>query len=237
MENTFTTYNDPGMVLPNAQHNPYTGSAAAFAEPDTSSWYTRRNGCLTSDPTLIASRHIFPDAALPIGMPPSMGSPSKICVGYRNAWPLEKGVDPAETVNVEMNHPTFAFHVGAPTTLHQIDVESQLRRLDQPLTNCQAVLADDSPLFRNTVAPPVSHNVPKGVLNAGNPVSAILPSSRSDTCRMEADAVALAMSGRTFHNPTRQDTQRFVIPFSPPGVGTGAARPSQDQAQGRPYYS
>jgi len=147
---------------------------------------------------------------------------------------MEPVADPEETVAVERNHPTFAFHVGAPTTLYQIDVESQLRRLDQPLTNCHAVLAEDSPLYRNTVAPPPPGDVPKGVQNAGNPV-AVLVRPGGDTCRMEADAVAMAMSGRTFHNPTRQDTQRFGMPFSPPGVGTGTARP--DPSQGKPYYS
>ena len=227
------------MVLPHSQQNPYIGSAAAsIPAPDTSNWYSRRSACLRTDPTLIASRHIFPDANLPIGMPPSIGAPAKICAGYRNAWSLETVADPAETVAVERNHPTFAFHVGAPTTLYQIDVESQLRRLDQPLSNCQAVLADDSPLYRNTVAPPVpspgSGDIPKGVQNAGNPV-AVLVRPGGDTCRMEADTVAAAMSGRTFHNPTRQDTQRFVMPFSPPGVGSGAARPAP--SQGKPYYS
>jgi hypothetical protein len=167
-------------------------------------------------------------------MPSLISAPSKICVGYRNAWPLEKMADPTLTVDVERNHPTFAFHVGAPTTLYQIDVESQLRRLDQPLSNCQAVLADDSPLYRNTVAPPAAGDVPKGVQNAGNPVAAIIRPG-GDACRMEADAVATAMSGRPFHNPTRQDTQRFVMPFSPPGVGTGAARPAP--SKNLPYYS
>lgn len=237
METTLGAYNEPGLVLPNTKQNPYTGSAAAtIPEPDTSNWYTRRYGCLRTDPTLIASRHTFPDAALPIAVPPSMGAPSKICLGYRNAWPLEKGADPVATVEVERNHPTFAFHVGAPTSVYQIDVESQLRRLDQPLTNCQAVLAEDSPLYRNTVKPPAATDVPRGVRNAGNPDAAILRSGLgADACRMEADAVASAMSGRPFHNPTRQDTQRFVMPFSPPGVGTGAARPAP--VEGRPFYS
>ena len=234
MDTTFTTYNDSGLVLPNAQHNPYTGSAAAsIPAPDTSSWYSRRSGCLTSDPTLIASRHIFPDASLPIGMPPTIAPSSKVCMQYRTAWPMET-TDPTATVNVEMNHPTFAFHVGAPTTMYQIDVESQLRRLDQPLSNCQAVLSEDSPLYRNTVAPPASGDVPRGVQNAGNPVSAIIRPG-TDTCRMNADAVATAMSGRAFNNPTRQDTQRFVMPFSPPGIGSGASRPAP--SQGKPYYS
>ncbi len=185
--------------------------------PDTSGWYQRQYGCLKTDPTLIARRHTFPDALLPRGIPEDPAAFSKVCLEYRTAWPQQE-VDASAMVASEMEHPQFAFRVGGPATVHQIDTESQLRRLDQPLTNCQAVLANDAPLYRNTVAPPPPANVPVGVQNAANPIAAIVRPGENP-CREAADKVAMAMSARPFHNHTRQDTMLFAKPFAPPGIG------------------
>jgi len=130
-------------------------------------------------------------------------------------------VDPESMIQTEMNHPQFAFRVGGPGTPYQIGVESQLRRLDQPLTNCQAVIPEDAPLYRNTVAPPVVHNVDPRVQNAANPVAVMTrPEDPAAACRRAADSVATAISGRWLNNPTRQDTMRLGVPLSPPGIGT-----------------
>jgi hypothetical protein len=230
-------YNGANMVLPPAGQT-YAGAGMdnLVAAPNTAGWYQTQYGCLKSDPTLIARFHSFPDALIPDGVPRDPAAPAKICLGYRTAWPQED-VDAADMVDTEREHPQFAFSPGGPGTPYQIEVESQLRRLDQPLGKCQAVLPMDAPLFRNTVAPPPPMNVSPAVQNASNPVAAILVAGDREDCRGAADAVATAMSGRWLNNPTRQDTMRFEKPFSPPGTGTGAARGPAGGLTGRPYYS
>lgn len=199
-----------------------------ISAPDTTGWYRTQYGCLTSDPTRWARQHSFPDRILPDGIPLDPAASSMICLDYRTAWPLEYVSEKQQDSMVisEMSHPQFAFRatVGGPASVRQVDVESQLRRLDQPLGRCQAVLAPDAPLFRNTVAPPVPvpGAVPVSVRNATNPIAAIV--QRKDECRAAADAVATSMSGRWINNPTRQDTARMTQPFAPPGIGTGEAR-------------
>lgn len=248
-------YNGAGntAVLLNAQTNPYSGSVRdLIPAANTSAWYHTQYGCLRTDPTMIARLHTFPDAAIPRGVPQTAAPASFVCMdetcvrsagdgaatgcqSYVTAWP-EEFVDPTTMVLTEQRHPQFAFRAGGPATPYQIDVESQLRRLDQPLTNCQAVLADDAPLYRNTVAPPAppAGAVPVGVQNAGNPIAAII--TQEDRCRAAADAMATSMSGRWLNNPTRQDTMRFAKPFDPPGIGTGAPRTSALPAAGHPYF-
>jgi hypothetical protein len=230
-----------------------TGAAAVAAlipAPDTSAWYRTDFGCIRTDPTLIVRRHTFPDAPIPRGVPETPAPPSRVCadttctlplsnvgVGctqYRSAWP-QFAVDPSTMIDTAMNHPQFAFKAGGPGTPYQLDVESQLRRLDQPLGKCQAVIPEDAPLYRNTVAPPPVSGVPEGVQNASNPVAAMIRSVGAEACRMEADSVATAMSGRRFWNPTRQDTMRFDQPFAPPGIGRGAPRPRPSGSM--PFYS
>jgi len=219
---------------------------------NTSTWYRTNYGCLRTDPTLITRRHTFPDAAIPRGIPKTPFGASRLCsdttcglavseygegcTQYVTAWP-QQAVDPTLMINTEMNHPQFAFHLGGPGTPYQIDVESQLRRLDQPLTKCQAVIADNAPLYENTVAPPPVRGVPEGVQNASNPVAAMIRQVGADKCRIDADKVASSMSGRFVNNPTRQDTMRFDRPFSPPGIGTGSARPRQPAVSGTAFYS
>jgi hypothetical protein len=102
------------------------------------------------NPTAIAQRHTFSDAPIPRGVPFDPAAPSKICLEYRTAWPAVANSEGASAamVEVERHHPQFAFSAGfGPVTVAQVDAESQLRRLDQPLTRCQPVLADDAPLF------------------------------------------------------------------------------------------
>lgn len=230
-------YNGANMVLPPASQA-YAGAGMdnLIAAPNTAGWYKTQYGCLKTDPTLIARFHSFPDAPIPDGVPNEPAAPAKICLSYRTAWPQED-VDAAGMVDTEREHPQFAFSPGGPGTPYQIEVESQLRRLDQPLGKCQAVLPMDAPLFRNTVAPPPPMNVSPAVQNAANPIAAILVAGDREDCRGAADAVATAMSGRWLNNPTRQDTMRFEKPFSPPGTGTGAARGPAGGITGRPYYS
>ena len=216
--------------------------------PDTRSWYTTNYGCLRTDPTRIARLHTFPDAVIPRGFPEDPAAPAKICsdsvcgqpvsangVGctqYKTAWP-QRYVDPSAMIDAYEQHPQFAFRAGGPATAYQIGVESQLRRLDQPLTKCQAVIAEDAPLFRNTVAPPPVSGVDEGVQNAANPVAAMVRRVGAEQCRIDADKVASAMSGRWLNNPTRQDTMRMDKPFDPPGIGSGEPRP----ASKGPYYA
>lgn len=234
---TFGSYSGANLVLPVAGQS-YSGAGmeTLVAAPNTTGWYQTQYGCLKSDPTLIARYHSFPDAVIPDGVPSAPAPPTKICLGYHTAWPQED-VDAAAMVDTERNHPQFAFSPGAPGTPYQIDVESQLRRLDQPLGKCEAVLPMDAPLFRNTVAPPPPMNVPPAVQNAANPIAAIMVRGDREDCRVAADAVATAMSGRWLNNPTRQDTMRFEKPFSPPGTGTGAPRGPTGGPAGRPYYA
>ncbi len=226
--------------------------ATLVPAPNTSTWYKTNYGCLRTDPTLISRLHTFPDAVIPRGFPEDPAPPAKVCsdtvcsvpltaegVGctqYRSAWP-QRYVDPTAMIETEMNHPQFAFHAGGPATPYQIDVESQLRRLDQPLTKCQAIIPEDAPLHRNTVAPPPVHGVPEGVQNAANPVAAMVRRVGAEQCRIDADTVASAMSGRWVNNPTRQDTKRFDLPFAPPGVGTGTARPARPLPTGQAFYA
>lgn len=230
-------YSEANLVLLNAARNPYTaaGMQNLVAQPETAtSWYKTQYGCLRTDPTAIARMHSFPDAIIPRGQPDDPAAPAKICMSYRTAW-AQGAIDALPMVLTEQQHPQFAFRGGAPGTVYQIDMESQLRRLDQPLTNCQAVIPEDAPLHRNTVVPPPPTGVPIGPQNAANPIAAILHPGQADACRAAADQVATAMSGRWLNNPTRQDTMRFDRPFSPPGIGTGAARPPYQA--GAPHYS
>jgi hypothetical protein len=228
---------DNHLVLLNAAKNPYSGAGIdrLVPAPATGSWYATQYGCLRGvDPSAIARQHSFPDAVLPRGVPETPAPFSKVCLEYRTAWPL--GAAPAAAmVEVEASHPQFAFRPGGPGTVAQIDAESQLRRLDQPLTNCQAVLAGDAPLYRNTVAPPPPTNVPAGAQNAANPLAAIVRPGPADACRAEADRVASSMSGRWLNNPTRQDTMRMDRPFAPPGIGSGSPRPPT--VAGKPFYA
>jgi hypothetical protein len=233
---TATAYNAPVTPLQNSGI-PKTMSDLVSA-PDTSRWYSRQFGCLKDDPTRVARYHSFPDKPIPRGIPDDPAAPSLICLEYRTAWPQGAAVATAEKmVTTEANHPQFAFRAGGPGTVAQIDMESQLRRLDQPLTRCQAVLADDAPLYRNTVVPPppAAGAVSVGVQNACNPIAVIVAPGGSP-CRDEADRVASSMSGRWINNPTRQDTMRFDLPFAPPGIGTGSPRPAAAATTGRPFY-
>jgi hypothetical protein len=247
-------YNSANLVLPGPTPSYDNSAAVASLVPalDTSSWYKANSNCIRTDPTLISRRHTFPDAPIPRGIPQDPFGPSRICsdttcsvpvsstgVGctqYKTAWP-QQIVDPTGMIETAMNHPQFAFRVGGPGTQYQLDVESQLRRLDQPLGNCQAIIPEDAPLYRNTVAPPPPVGVPEGVQNAANPVAAMIRSVGAEQCRIDADTVATAMSGRRFWNPTRQDTMRFDLPFAPPGIGTGAPRPRQPPVAGTAFYS
>ena len=245
-------YNGNHLVLLNQLKNMYQNEVTVGQGADTSSWYKTNYGCLRTDPTLIARRHTFPDAVIPRGFPEDPAPPSRVCsdatcsvpltsegVGctqYQTAWP-QRFIDPTSMIETEMNHPQFAFRAGGPATPYQIDVESQLRRLDQPLTNCQAIIPDDAPLHRNTVAPPPVSGVDEGVQNASNPVAAMIRRVGAEQCRIDADTVASAMSGRWMNNPTRQDTKRFDLPFAPPGIGTGEARPRQPLPAGQAYFA
>jgi hypothetical protein len=245
-------YNSANLVIPGPNYDNSVAVASLVPAIDTSAWYKTDYGCIRTDPTLISRRHTFPDAPIPRGVPQGPFGPSRICsdttcsvpltsngVGctlYKTAWP-QQIVDPNPMIEIAMNHPQFAFKAGGPGTQYQLDVESQLRRLDQPLTNCQAVIPEDAPLYRNTVAPPPVKGVPEGVQNASNPIAAMIRSVGAEQCRIDADTVASAMSGRRFWNPTRQDTMRFDLPFAPPGIGTGAPRPRQPPVAGTAFYS
>jgi hypothetical protein len=217
-------------------------AALVPAPADAGSWWTTQWGCLRGvNPTAIARNHTFSDAPIPRGVPFDPAAPSKVCLEYRTAWPAAGTSEGASAamVETERHHPQFAFSAGfGPVTVAQVDAESQLRRLDQPLSRCQAVIAEDAPLYRNTVAPPTppAGAVPEYVQNATNPVAAIVREEGAERCRREADRVATAMSGRWVHNPTRQDTMRMEQPFAPPGVGRGEARPPVKGA-GWPAYS
>jgi hypothetical protein len=217
-------------------------AALVPAPADVGGWYATQWGCLRGvNPTAIAQRHTFSDAPIPRGVPFDPAAPSKVCLEYRTAWPAAGSSEGASAamVEVERHHPQFAFSAGfGPVTVAQVDAESQLRRLDQTLSRCQAVIAEDAPLYRNTVAPPMPPPgmVPEYVQNATNPVAAIVRGEGAERCRREADSVATAMSGRWVHNPTRQDTMRMEQPFAPPGVGRGEARPPVKGA-GWPAYS
>lgn len=217
-------------------------TAPPIPSVSTEGWYTTQFGCLRTDPTVISRRHTFPDAPIPIGIPTNPAAPARMtdvsrmvpesglyaswsstgigCSQYSTAWPMNTA-DTAGMVDVEREHPQFAFRAGAPGTVYQIDVESQLRRLDQPAGKCtQGVIPMDAPLFQNTVAPPPSVGIPEGVQNACNPVAAMIRGTGQDSCRAAADSVALQLSGRWVNNPTRMDTLRFALPFAPPGIGT-----------------
>ena len=216
---------------------------------DTSGWYATQYGCIRTDPTLIARRHTFPDAIIPRGIPDNVAPPARVidpdnagdgidlqsswsstrigCTDYRTAWPMPnteswvEGENTAAMVDAERNHPQFAFRGGAPGTVYQINLESQLRRLDQQAGPCyQGVMPMDAPLFRNDVAPPPPIGVSEAVQNACNPVAALIRREGADRCRAEADRVATTLSGRWLNNPTRYDTTRFALPFAPPGIGT-----------------
>jgi len=245
-------YDGKHLVLLNPVGNPYQNEATLVKEPNTSGWYKTQYGCLRTDPTLISRMHTFPDVVIPRGIPEYPAPPTKVCsdsvcdhavtsetagcTEYRTAWP-QRTVDPTAMIETAMNHPQFAFRVGGPATPYQIGVESQLRRLDQPLTKNQAIIPEDAPLYKNTVAPPPVYGVPEGVQNASNPIAAMVRQVGAEACRQEADAVAMAMSGRWANNPTRQDTKRFDRPFSPPGIGSGSARPTQPLPAGQAFYA
>ena len=176
-------------------------------QPSTDSWYSRKMGCLKGvDPTEIARLYTFPDAMLPMGIPLDPSAPAKVCLNYVDARPMEVS-DSAALMEAARNHPQFAFRPRGPAA-NQVDAESQLRRLDQRLSKMQAVIAEDAPLYRNTVQPPQPIGVRADVLNAANPISTILRPGSSD-CRDAADLYATSRSGLRFNNATRQDTQLY----------------------------
>lgn len=211
------------------------GVTALVPEPATRDWYATKLGCLTWDQTRVARAHTFPDVPIPRGLPLDPAPHAKVCLTYRTSAPATE-VSSEDMVETEMAHPQFAFRPGGPGTPYQIDVESQLRRLDQPLTKVQAVIPMDAPLHRNTVAPPTPTNVPAGPQNAANPIAAVVHSV--DPCRAAADAVASELSNRWINNPTRQDTHRFTEPFGPPGIGTPSPYKSAGVSLGgQPVYT
>jgi hypothetical protein len=177
--------------------------------PDTSSWYSRRLGCNKSiDPTEISRQYAFSDQILPMGIPLDPAPATRICMNYVNNRPQE-AVDPTALYEMGQSHPQFAFTPrGRGPTALQIDVESQLRRLDQRLTKMQAVIAEDAPLYRNTVQPPQPTGVRADVLNAANPIATIV--RPGPICRDAADEYAVRRSGLRFNNTTRQDTQLYT---------------------------
>jgi hypothetical protein len=177
--------------------------------PDTASWYSRKHGCIKGvDPTEITRKYTFPGMNLPIGIPMDPAPFSRICLNYVTSSPLED-IDPTPMMDTAQNYPQFAFRPRGPNAT-QVDVESQLRRLDQRLTKMQAVIAEDAPLFRNTVQPPQPAGVRADVLNASNPISSIV--RPGPICRDAVDAYAAQGSGLRFNNTTRQDTQLYMIP-------------------------
>lgn len=199
------------------------------------SWYRTQYGCLRTDPTRIARFHSFPDGMIPRAFPMDPAPLTRVCTFYDTAWAWPTGPSPSPTqaqvaMSAERAHPQFAFNGRGPATRAEIDVESQLRCLDRPQGRCtEPVAAMDSPLFHNTVAPPTPTNVPTGPQNAANPTAAMVRSGSGSggsgsACRIQADAVATAMSGRFVNNPTRMDTKRFTLPFAPPGIGSGTRR-------------
>lgn len=211
------------------------GVSSLVPAPDVRDWYATKLGCLTWDQTRVARAHTFPDAPIPRGLPLDPAPHSKICLSYRTSAPATT-VSSEAMLETEMAHPQFAFRPGGPGTPYQIDVESQLRRLDQPLTKVQAVIPMDAPLFRNTVVPPTPTNVPAGPQNAANPIAAVVRDV--DPCRAAADAVASELSNRWINNPTRQDTKRFSEPFEPPGIGTPSPyKSSAVSLGGQPVYT
>jgi len=225
-------------------HNVLYTPRQPYAEPpvgelvpaaDTSSWYKTQYGCIRWDQTKVQRQSSFPDGPIPRGLPLSPAPHSRVCLQYlTSAAPY--AVDAEAMVEAAMAHPQFAFRAGGPGTAYQIDVESQLRRLDQPLSRVQAVIPSDAPLHRNTVAPPQPRGVPEGPQNAANPIAAILRPD-ADDCRMAADAAAASLSNRMFNNPTRQDTKRFDEPFEPPGIGTPSVhKPAGVSLGGQPMY-
>jgi hypothetical protein len=176
--------------------------------PDTSAWYSRKHGCIKGvDPTEITRKFTFPDMMLGVGIPLDPSPYTRVCMNYVSSSPLED-LDPSAMVETAQNHPQFAFRPRGPNAT-QVDVESQLRRLDQRLTKMQAVIAEDAPLFRNTVQPPQPAGVRSDVLNASNPISSIIRPGA--ICRDTADALAVQHSGLRFNNTTRQDTQLYSI--------------------------
>jgi len=202
MENT--QYAGPNMISPPYSKTEYVGAA------DSQGWYSRKYGCLRGvDPTEIARRYTFPDAPIPFGIPTDPSPPVRVCLNYNEARPFEQG-DADGMASAARDHPQFAFSPRGPAA-SQIDVESQLRRLDQRLTKMQAIIAEDAPLYRNTVQPPQPMGVRADVLNAGNPISSIMRPGASE-CRDASDSLAVGSSGRRFNNTTRQDTQLYEIP-------------------------
>jgi hypothetical protein len=206
MEVTFANYSDSNMVLPSAekgyQNTEYVSS------PDSRTWYTRKFGCQKGvEPTDIARKYTFPDQMLPRGIQLDPAPSVKVCLNYVTGRPME--VSESGLVEASQAHPQFAFSPRGPNRT-QVDIESQLRRLDQPLSKMQAVIAEDAPLFRNTVQPPRPTGVREDVLNAANPIATVVRPG-ANPCRAAADQYAFQQSGRRFNNTTRQDTQLFSI--------------------------
>jgi hypothetical protein len=176
--------------------------------PDTHTWYTSKYGCLITDPTVISRTFTFPGDTLTRHIPQTPAPLVRITNQYRTAWPSISNND------MEQNYPQFAFRPGTgPASVAQVDVESQLRRLDQPLGHCtQGIIPFDSPLFSlESAIPPPPSGVPENVQNAANPVAAMIRQIGAEQCRNDADKNMSALSNRTFNNPTRQDTRNLTV--------------------------
>jgi len=216
--------------------------------PVTRDWYRLPAQCIRWDQERVGQRHTFV-GQIPRGVPldpaplahmtsPENSGPIEIPAGLpygasqmrastylATSAPLV-AVDPRPAMDAARNTPQFAWRMSnGPATPVQMEVESHLRRLDQPFGRCNEIaIPMDAPLFRNTVAPPRPVNVPAGVQNACNPIAA-LRGPHGEGCREEADRVAATLSSRWLNNPTRQDTQRIESPVTPPGIGTIGDRP------------
>lgn len=182
--------------------------------PDTHTWYTSKYGCLVSDPTIISRNFTFPGDTLTRNIPQTPSPFVRIIHQYRTAWPRPHPSPLSNSIDTEQNYPQFAFRAGTgPASVAQIDVESQLRRLDQPLGNCtQGIIPFDSPLFSlESVIPPPPSGVPENVQNAANPVAVMIRQVGAEQCRNDSDKKMSALSNRTFNNPTRHDTRNLTV--------------------------
>lgn len=174
------------------------------------------------DPTMVV-KHVLPDSPLaPQAL--DLRPAAKICFAYHHTSAGDAPLPPPPKSTVPATPPQFlgGLHrpatgpaawppggtadLGFPYVGYRPGVETDLFRIDEPLTKC----AEKRYIPPNgTPAPHDSTNVVEGSQPVAPPE--VLGGPHAG-CREEDDATAWARSDRLFFNPTRYDRTMFVPP-------------------------
>ena len=152
------------------------------------------------DPTLVTD-HVLPKFQHSMAYDPRPST--RICSSYKSLTqenPVKSEAQVAEFPNGGPAGKGFPYEVYA----QNINVESDLRRLDEPLTLCsEKRYIPKNTLELETVG---NHDIPGADFNNNSTLSPLVTEVRNQAgCRNADDQEAWARSSRLFFNPTRYD--------------------------------